>query len=396
MPRSARVHTRDPGPLPFRRRLHRVGRRRLVGRKPTPGRLRITPIISILHTTLQIETESRFTRIYADRSRRSTMFRHELDELESTCADRLRILHVFSDESPASHPPELKGQIDLTKLDLWFATIADPATVDEWSLGGPAGLTTMVRDALLERSVAAERIHLELFTGYRANTTDRTVDRAPATATMKLNGSTQTFELAVGESLLEGAHQKDPNAPYSCMGGACGTCRAKILAGRVEMYQNFALGPSELESGYVLTCQAHPAAPTVSFDCDVQIGLRDGGRPVATDRLGGDGPEPPSSSGTVRSATPGEPTGPLAGVCVVASRLDTVYECGEVALGGLQDPARPGRQVVAQLRATDPEGFEVDHVEIGALARRHGTPVIEPVQRSVAAAELVDEQLDRQ
>ena len=83
-----------------------------------------------------------------------------------------------------------------------------------------------------------------------------------------LSGQQETFALAAGDSILEGALQLRGDAPYSCMGGACGTCRAKLVDGRVEMDQNFALGPAELEAGYVLTCQAHPTSPTVSVDYD--------------------------------------------------------------------------------------------------------------------------------
>ena len=52
------------------------------------------------------------------------------------------------------------------------------------------------------------------------------------------------------------------------MGGACGTCRAKLLDGTVEMDHNFALSPADLENGYVLTCQSHPTSPTVTIDYD--------------------------------------------------------------------------------------------------------------------------------
>jgi len=77
-----------------------------------------------------------------------------------------------------------------------------------------------------------------------------------------------TVDLAPGDSILEGALQVRSDAPYSCMGGACGTCRAKLLDGTAEMDQNFALGPAELDAGYILTCQSHPTSPTVSVDYD--------------------------------------------------------------------------------------------------------------------------------
>jgi ring-1,2-phenylacetyl-CoA epoxidase subunit PaaE len=58
------------------------------------------------------------------------------------------------------------------------------------------------------------------------------------------------------------------DVPYSCKSGVCGTCRAKLIDGRVRMDRNFALEKGEVDSGFVLTCQSHPLTPqvTVSFD----------------------------------------------------------------------------------------------------------------------------------
>ena len=86
--------------------------------------------------------------------------------------------------------------------------------------------------------------------------------------TFRLSGREETTPLAPGESILEATLQVRPDAPYACMGGACGTCRAKLVEGTVEMDQNFALGPADLEAGYVLTCQSHPTSACVSVDFD--------------------------------------------------------------------------------------------------------------------------------
>ncbi|OBF65393.1 electron transfer flavoprotein [Mycobacterium sp. 852002-51971_SCH5477799-a] len=223
----------------------------------------ITPVLSILATVLEIETESRFTLIYGNHTKTSTMFLAELDRLEHRYSDRLEIMHVLSRDP--IHTPELRGRIDAEKLERWFATSIRPETVDEWFLCGPLPLTTTVRDALISHDVDTERIHLELFTGYeKAEAPSR--DYQAATVTFTLSGQQETFELVPGDSILEGALQVNSNAPYSCMGGACGTCKAKLLEGTVEMDHNFALGRAELDAGYILTCQSHPTSPTVSVD----------------------------------------------------------------------------------------------------------------------------------
>lgn len=225
----------------------------------------ITPVLSMLETVMEIETESRFTLIYGNHTRESTMFRHDLDRLESRYSDRLEILHVLS--SDPLHTPELRGWIDAEKLDRWLSYSLRPETVDEWFLCGPMGMSTTARDTLIEHGVDPERIHLELFTGYEKAAAPKR-DYQSATVTFTLSGRQATFDLTPGDSILEGALQLRSDAPYACMGGACGTCRAKLLDGTVEMDQNFALGPDELHAGYVLTCQSHPTSPSVSVDYD--------------------------------------------------------------------------------------------------------------------------------
>ncbi len=225
----------------------------------------ITPVLSILATTLEIETESRFTLIYGNRTKESTMFRAELDRLESRYADRLEILHVLSSEP--LHTPELRGRIDREKLNGWLTSSLQPDSVDEWFICGPMEMTTAVREMLIEHCVDSERIHLELFHGFDTPpTTEHSYEAA--TVTFTLSGQQDTFDLVPGDSILEGALQRRSDAPYACMGGACGTCRAKLIEGDVQMDHNFALGQAELEAGYILTCQSHPTSPFVAVDYD--------------------------------------------------------------------------------------------------------------------------------
>src|SRR6201993_82100 len=234
--------------------LHPLAQKHYVGLTAGSG---ITPVLSILETVLQIETESRFTLIYGNRTKESTMFRHDLDRLESRYSDRLEILHVLSNEP--LHTPELRGRIDKDKLDRWLTTSLRPDTVDEWFMCGPIEMSATARDTLIRHGVDPERIHLELFTGYEKTKAPRPA-QGPATVTFTLSGRRATFDLAPGDSILEGALQLRSDAPYACMGGACGTCRAKLLDGTVEMDQNFALGRAELDAGYILTCQSHPTS----------------------------------------------------------------------------------------------------------------------------------------
>ncbi|MEV0463858.1 fatty acid desaturase [Nocardia tengchongensis] len=222
----------------------------------------ITPILSIMHTTMEIETESRFTLFYGNRTAESTMFAAELDELESRYADRLRIFHIRSDEP--HHPAALRGRIGLAMVQRLLG--GDLDSIDRWYLCGPSDLVTTMREDLASEAVPTERIHLELFRGTTRSTNIDAFRKAEVTIT--LSGAERTVELAAGDTVLESALKNNIDAPYACLGGACGTCKARVTTGEVSMEQNLALTAAEVDAGYVLTCQSHPTTPTVAVDYD--------------------------------------------------------------------------------------------------------------------------------
>jgi ferredoxin-NADP reductase/fatty acid desaturase len=222
----------------------------------------ITPILSIMRTTMEIETGSRFTLFYGNRTAESTMFATELDELEVRYADRLRIVHIRSAE--ARHPSAPCGHIDLPMVQRLLA--GSLSSIDRWYLCGPSGLVTTLRDGLASGGVPTERVHLELFRG-TAQPLD-IADYPNADVTITLSGAEHAVSLTAGETVLESALKNDIDAPYACLGGACGTCKARITTGAVSMEQNFALNTAEVEAGFILTCQSHPTTPTVAVDYD--------------------------------------------------------------------------------------------------------------------------------
>jgi ferredoxin len=143
---------------------------------------------------------------------------------------------------------------------------SDLTSIDRWYLCGPSGLVTTMRDDLASEGVPSERIHLELFRGRKRPTH---VDDFPKSeVTITLSGADHTVELAAGETVLESALKNNIDAPYACLGGACGTCKARITTGAVSMEQNFALNTAEVEAGFILTCQSHPTTATVAVDYD--------------------------------------------------------------------------------------------------------------------------------
>jgi ring-1,2-phenylacetyl-CoA epoxidase subunit PaaE len=206
----------------------------------------ITPILSIIATTLEVEPESTFTLIYGNRTAESTMFAREL-----AAFDRLTVHHVLSREDSA-----LSGRITPSLVqDL----VTQP--VDTWFVCGPQELVDSL-SASLDGPVLTEVFHTE------SASIDVGID-IESQVTVALDGIESTFALrSAGDTILDAALQEGLEPPYSCAGGACGTCRAKVLLGRAVMDQNHVLDDDEISRGYVLTCQAHPVSEEVRLDYD--------------------------------------------------------------------------------------------------------------------------------
>jgi ferredoxin-NADP reductase/fatty acid desaturase len=224
----------------------------------------ITPVLSIIATALKVEQGSTFDLVYGNRAATSTMFRNELDDLVIEFDGRLRVHHVLSREEAT-----LTGRIDQALVTRLVG--ARVPSVDAWLLCGPQAMVEDVVDGLLEAGVAPSRVHCELFHAAVKPVTPPDTDQADQVSrvSVMLGGTETTFELAVaGETVLDAALAAGVDAPYSCAGGACGTCRAKVLLGAAAMDQNHALDAAEVAAGYVLTCQTHPRSGELLVDYD--------------------------------------------------------------------------------------------------------------------------------
>ncbi len=231
----------------------------------------ITPLLSILRHTLAQEKDSRFFLFYGSRSVDEMMFRQELEELKDRHMGRLSVFHVLSRE--AQDVSILNGHIDGEKVRLLLTKMLPAAAVDHAYICGPSGMIDNVEAALKELGVAPEKIHVERFVsakGGRPRPAPVIAPEAPAAHIVSLvvDGKRREVPAAEGEAILDAALRAGVDLPFACKGGMCSTCRAKIVEGTVAMEVNFSLEPWELESGFVLTCQARPTSPRVVVDFD--------------------------------------------------------------------------------------------------------------------------------
>jgi ring-1,2-phenylacetyl-CoA epoxidase subunit PaaE len=233
----------------------------------------ITPVLSIAAATLRAEPASRFTLIYGNRSAEAVMFLDELADLKDRFPDRLAVFHVLSREVRDS--ALLTGRLDRAKLDELLEVAVAPGTVDEWFVCGPAPMIDAARAALREHDVDDAAVHVELFhlatparVATQAAVVDAAIEQANASVTITLAGRSTTLAVPFGNDVLHEVMRVRPDVPYGCTNGMCGTCRAKVLGGLVEMDHCYALDQGELDAGFVLTCQAQPRSDVVALDYD--------------------------------------------------------------------------------------------------------------------------------
>jgi ring-1,2-phenylacetyl-CoA epoxidase subunit PaaE len=229
----------------------------------------ITPIISIVASVLALEPHSRVTLLYGNRITGSIMFLDELADLKDRYIERLALHHILSRE--ANEIDLLHGRINGAKLERFIDEVIALEGVDEWFLCGPREMLEDLRGTLLARGVDRADVHRELFYAgpVSANGPVQHADAELSQVTVLLDGRASTFEMPrAGVSILDAAMRVRSDVPYACKGGVCGTCRARILEGRVSLDSSYALEDHELTAGFVLTCQAHPTTDTVQVDFD--------------------------------------------------------------------------------------------------------------------------------
>jgi ring-1,2-phenylacetyl-CoA epoxidase subunit PaaE len=233
----------------------------------------ITPVMSILKTTLATEPRSRFILCYGNRTVASIMFREELEDLKNRYMTRLSVHHFLSREQ---RDVELyNGRIDGDKTAEICRTLCPPSQVDAYFVCGPSTMIDDVSAALRAAGVSPERIHAEHF-ATSTPAAEPGARTAPASdercsVTVVLDGRQSQFEMGLGpegESILDAALASGLELPYSCKAGVCTMCRAKLTEGKVDFTVNYGLEPFEIEEGIILTCQASPLSDRVVVDFD--------------------------------------------------------------------------------------------------------------------------------
>lgn len=249
----------------------------------------ITPIIAMIKHALAQEPATSFTLVYGSRAPESILFAEELEDLKDRYLGRFTLLNVLS-RNEESGAPLLQGRITSETVKALAATLFRPDEVAHVFLCGPGSMIKEARDALLELGLPRGKIHHEFFApaggAYRAKQAspgEKTPSPRPspqgereaasggahgAEVVAILDGIRHRFTVPPGGHVVDAALAAGIRVPYSCKGGMCCTCRAKLVEGQVEMTLNYSLEPWEMERGFILTCQAVPKSERLVVDYD--------------------------------------------------------------------------------------------------------------------------------
>jgi ring-1,2-phenylacetyl-CoA epoxidase subunit PaaE len=236
----------------------------------------ITPILSIAATTLEEQTESKFTLVYGNRRMSSVMFNEALQDLKDRFPGRFTMIHILSQQ--AQEVDLLQGRIDADKIKAIIDALLPAKSMDEVFICGPEAMIEVTEKALIDSGVPANRVHSERFTTsasqahkVQADTDaakEKTSSAKSVHMTIVLDGKEHEVALSPDEHVLDAALNAGLDLPFSCKAGVCSTCRCKVTHGEVTMDKNFTLEADEMAQGFALSCQARAATQklVISFD----------------------------------------------------------------------------------------------------------------------------------
>ena len=227
----------------------------------------ITPVLCIIKCALEEEVYSKVILVYGNKTTKDTMFLNELLELQHQYKDRFSVQFVFSQQDEEH---SIFGRIEKSTVNYVMKNKHKHIEVDAFYLCGPEAMIHTVKDVLTGHDIDENRIHFELFKAAKPAEVkeDSNAATGKTNITITVDDETTTFEMSQKQTILEAALDEDLDAPYSCQGGICSSCLARVTEGNATMRQNNILTESEVAEGLILTCQAHPTTPSIVIDYD--------------------------------------------------------------------------------------------------------------------------------
>ena len=225
----------------------------------------ITPIMSIAQTVLESHSENTFVLVFGNQSPTETMYLSRIQELQKQYTDRFYVQHLYS---RAQEDNALFGRIETSTVNFITKNKFKELDFDAYYLCGPEEMINTVSDTLKKNCISEDKILFELFTS--SETEDTLAENLDGKTQVEVLVDDETFNVTMDkkELVLDAVLKQNIDAPYSCQGGVCSSCIARITEGKAEMVKNQILTDGEIAEGLILTCQAHPLTPTLKVDYD--------------------------------------------------------------------------------------------------------------------------------
>lgn len=225
----------------------------------------ITPAISILKSVLKSEPKSSFVLVYGNKSPQETIFHEELHDLQLKYTGRLFVHYVYSQTKIDA---VLLGRIDKSVVNYILNEKHKNLEFDKFYLCGPEEMINSVTKVLKEHNIKDSAIKYELFSSSVIENQEAAAHNGHSKITITVDNEEATFEMSQKQTILEAALKQGIDAPYSCQGGICSSCLARVISGAAEMKKNSILSNDEVAEGLILTCQAHPTSAEIVIDFD--------------------------------------------------------------------------------------------------------------------------------
>lgn len=223
----------------------------------------ITPVLSIIKSVLKGEPKSTFVLVYGNRTPEETIFHQELHDLQLQYVGRFFVHYVYSQ---AKAENALFGRIEKSAVNFVLNNKHKELEFDKFYLCGPEEMINTVTAILKEKNVKESAIKFELFTSSSQEHEIKTSLEGHTKITILVDDDEVSFEMSQKLTILDAALKQGIDAPYSCQGGICSSCLARVTAGTAEMSKNSILTDKEIASGLILTCQAHPTSESIYID----------------------------------------------------------------------------------------------------------------------------------
>ncbi len=225
----------------------------------------ITPVLSMIKSVLETEKESKFVLVYGNKSMDKTIFKNELDKLVNKYGNQFEVIYVFSQKLDDA---DFTGRINFEIVHEIINNKYKHITFDEYFLCGPERMIDLVKETLINDGVNNDSIKFELFSSNIDKKEIKSELSGGSKITVLLDEEETTFDMGKDDVILSAVLAQGLDAPYSCQGGICSSCLAKVVEGKAVMDKNSILNADEVADGLILTCQAHPITDTIKIDYD--------------------------------------------------------------------------------------------------------------------------------